>query len=114
MDSAEHIKKLSKEKDFSQQEVAVSMNREQYNRIETSKSKPTINILQWIATILGIKVLEFFEADKNSMEVPSINEQFFQKGWLLEERRTLRNEEKIHLQYDWYRHCQQTPHRGIN
>ncbi len=46
MNIAEQIKKIRKENGFSQQEVAdmLSMNRVQYNRIETGKSDPTINI----------------------------------------------------------------------
>jgi len=40
MDIAEQIKKIRKEKGFSQQEVAdkLSMNRVQYNRIDTVKA----------------------------------------------------------------------------
>jgi transcriptional regulator with XRE-family HTH domain len=51
MDIAEQIKKIRKEKGLSQQDVAdkLSMNRVQYNRIETGKSDPTMNIFQRIA-----------------------------------------------------------------
>jgi transcriptional regulator with XRE-family HTH domain len=46
MDIAEQIKKIRKERGFSQQEVADqhSMKRVQLNRIETGKSDPTMNI----------------------------------------------------------------------
>lgn len=87
MDIAEQIKKVRKEKGLSQQEVAdrLSMNRVQYNRIETGKSDPTMNILQRIAAVLEINVVEFFEADRDGTEVNSVNEPLLQKLRLLEE-----------------------------
>lgn len=87
MDIAEQIKKIRKEKNLSQQEVAdrLSMNRVQYNRIETGKSDPTTNILQKIAAALEVDVLQFFEAKSNaSPEVHSINESLLQKVKLLD------------------------------
>ncbi len=87
MNIAEQIKKFRKEKGFSQQEVAdkLSINRVQYNRIETGKSDPTMNILQRIANVLEINVVEFFEAKNNGAEVHTVNEQLLQKVRLLEE-----------------------------
>lgn len=87
MDIAEQIRKVRKEKRLSQQEVAdrLFMNRVQYNRIETGKSDPTMNILQRIAAVLEINVVEFFEADRNDTEVHSVNEPLLQKVRLLEE-----------------------------
>lgn len=87
MDVAERIKRIRKEKGLSQQEVAdkLSMNRVQYNRIETGKSDPTMNILQRIANVLDIDVVEFFEAKNNGTEVHTINEPLLQKVRLLEE-----------------------------
>lgn len=87
MDIAEQIKKIRKEKGLSQQDVAdkLSMNRVQYNRIETGKSDPTMNILQRIANVLDINVVEFFEAKNNDTEVHTVNEPLLQKVRLLEE-----------------------------
>ncbi len=87
MDIAEQIKKIRKGKGLSQQDVAdkLSMHRVQYNRIETGKSDPTMNILQRIANVLGINVVEFFEAKNNGTEVHTINEPLLQKARLLEE-----------------------------
>ena len=87
MDIAEQIKKIRKEKGLSQLEVAdkLSMNRVQYNRIETGKSDPTMNILQRIADVLDINVIEFFEAKNNGTEVHTVNEPLLQKVKLLEE-----------------------------
>ena len=87
MDIAKEIKKIRKEKGLSQQEVAdkLSMNRVQYNRIETGKSDPTMNIIQRIAAVLDINVVEFFEAKNNGTEVHSVNEPLLQKVRLLEE-----------------------------
>jgi transcriptional regulator with XRE-family HTH domain len=80
MDIAEQIKRIRKEKGLSQQEVAdkLSMNRVQYNRIE-------MNILQRIANVLDINVVEFFEAKNNGTEVHTVNEPLLQKVRLLEE-----------------------------
>lgn len=87
MDISVQIKKIRKEKGFSQQEVAdmLSMNRVQYNRIETGKSDPTMNILQRIASVLDINIVEFFEAKNNGTEVHTVNEPLLQKVRLLEE-----------------------------
>lgn len=87
MDIAEQIKKIRKEKGLSQQDVAdkLSMNRVQYNRIETGKSDPRMNILQRIANVLDINVVEFFEAKNNDTEVHTVNEPLLQKVRLLEE-----------------------------
>lgn len=87
MDITEQIKRIRKEKGLSQQEVAdkLSMNRVQYNRIETGKSDPTMNILQRIANVLDINVVEFFEAKNNNTEVHTVNEPLLQKVRLLEE-----------------------------
>ncbi|CAM4195913.1 MULTISPECIES: helix-turn-helix domain-containing protein [Flavobacterium] len=87
MDIAEQIKKIRKEKGFSQQDVAdkLSMNRVQYNRIETGKSDPTMNILQRIADVLEIEVVQFFEAKKNNKEIHSIDEPTLQRAKLLDE-----------------------------
>lgn len=89
MDIAERIKKIRKEKGLSQQEVAdrLSMNRVQYNRIETGKSDPTMNILQRIAAVLETDVVGFFEAgrERDGTEVNSVNEPLLQKVRLLEE-----------------------------
>ncbi|HNM33211.1 MAG TPA: helix-turn-helix transcriptional regulator, partial [Chitinophagales bacterium] len=87
MDISEQIKKIRKEKGLSQQDVAdkLSMNRVQYNRIETGKSDPTMNILQRIANVLEFNVVEFFEAKNNDTEVHAVNEPLLQKVRLLEE-----------------------------
>ncbi|MCO5236074.1 MAG: helix-turn-helix domain-containing protein [Chitinophagaceae bacterium] len=87
MDIAEQIKKIRKEKGLSQQDLAdkLSMNRVQYNRIETGKSDPTMNILQRIANVLDVNVVEFFEAKNNGTEVHTVNEPLLQKVRLLEE-----------------------------
>lgn len=87
MNIAEIIKQIRKQKGFSQQEIAdkLSMNRVQYNRIETGKSDPTMNILQRIANVLDINVVEFFEAKNNGTEVHTVNEPLLQKVRLLEE-----------------------------
>jgi transcriptional regulator with XRE-family HTH domain len=87
MDIAEQIKRVRKVKGLSQLEVAdkLSMNRVQYNRIETGKSDPTMNILQRIALVLDINVVEFFEAKNNGTEIHTINEPLLQKVRLLEE-----------------------------
>jgi len=87
MDVAEQIKKIRKEKGFSQQELAdkLSMNRVQYNRIETGKSDPTMNILQRIATVLEIDMVQFFEAKNNEQDIHTINEPLLQKVKLLDE-----------------------------
>lgn len=61
------------------------MNRVQYNRIETGKSDPTMNILQRIANVLDINVVEFLEAKNNGTEVHTVNELLLQKVRLLEE-----------------------------
>jgi transcriptional regulator with XRE-family HTH domain len=87
MDIAEQIKKIRKEKGLSQQDIAdkLTMNRVQYNRIETGKSDPTMNILQRIAGVLDIDVVAFFEAKNNNTEVHTINETLLQKVKLLDE-----------------------------
>ena len=87
MDIAEQIKKIRKEKGLSQQEAAdkLTMNRVQYNRIETGKSDPTMNILQRIASVLEIDIVQFFETNKNGKEVQTINEPLLQKVKLLDE-----------------------------
>ena len=87
MNIAEQIKRIRKEKGLSQQEVAdkLSMNRVQYNRIETGKSDPTMNILQRIANVLDINAVGFFEAKNNGTEVHAVNEPLLQKVRLLEE-----------------------------
>ena len=63
----------------------LSMNRVQYNRIETGKSDHTRNILQRIANVLDINVVEFFEAKNNGTKVHTVNEPLLQKVKLLEE-----------------------------
>lgn len=63
----------------------LSMNRVQNNRIEPGKSDPTMNILQWIANVLDINVVEFFEAKNSGTEIHTINEPLLQKVRLLEE-----------------------------
>ncbi len=87
MDITEQIKKIRKGKGLSQQDVAdkLSMNRVQYNRIETGKSDPTINILQRIANVLDINMVEFFEVKNNGTEVHTVNKPLMQKVRLLEE-----------------------------
>lgn len=87
MDIATQIKRIRKEKGFSQQEVAdkLSMNRVQYNRIETGKSDPTMNILLRIAGVLEIQVIDFFEGHSDSVEIHTVNEPLLQKVRLLEE-----------------------------
>jgi transcriptional regulator with XRE-family HTH domain len=87
MGVAEQIKKIRKGKGLSQQEVAdkLSMNRVQYNRIETGKSDPTMNILQRIANVLDINVVEFINPKNNGMEIYTVNESLLQKVRLLEE-----------------------------
>jgi hypothetical protein len=49
------------------------------------KSDPTMNILQRIANVLDINVVEFFEAKNNDTEVHTVNEPLLQKVCLLEE-----------------------------
>jgi transcriptional regulator with XRE-family HTH domain len=61
------------------------MNRVQYNRIETGKSDPTMNILQRIANVLDINVVGFFEAENNGTDVHTANKLLLQKVRLLEE-----------------------------
>lgn len=87
MDIAEQIKRIRKEKGLSQQDVAdrLSMNRVQYNRIETGKSDPTMNILQRIATVLEVDIIAFFEAKNGNTDVNTINESLLQKVKLLDE-----------------------------
>lgn len=87
MNVAEQIKKIRKEKGFSQQDIAdkLSMNRVQYNRIETGKSDPTMNVLQRIAGVLEIEIIQFFEAKIYNKEIHSIDEPTLQKARLLEE-----------------------------
>jgi transcriptional regulator with XRE-family HTH domain len=87
MNIAEQIKSIRKNKGFSQQEIAdkLAINRVQYNRIETGKSDPTMNILQRIANALDINVVEFFEAKNNNTEVRTVNEPLLQKVRLLDE-----------------------------
>lgn len=87
MDIAEQIKKIRKEKGLSQQETAdkLTMNRVQYNRIETGKSDPTMNILQRIASVLEIDIVQFFEVNKNEQDIHTINEPLLQKVKLLDE-----------------------------
>ncbi|QTY27573.1 helix-turn-helix domain-containing protein [Flavobacterium sp. CS20] len=66
MDIAEQIKKVRKEKGLSQQEVAdrLSMNRVQYNRIETGKSDPTMNILRGLSLFWKLMWLSFLKLIK--------------------------------------------------
>jgi transcriptional regulator with XRE-family HTH domain len=87
MDVAEQIKEIRKDKGLSQQEVAdkLSMNRVQYNRIEMGKSDPTMNILQRIANVLEVDVVQFFDAKNTRREVQTINEPLLQKVKLLDE-----------------------------
>lgn len=87
MDIAEQIKKIRKTKGFSQQDVAnkLFMNRVQYNRIETGNSDRTMNILQRIAHVLDINMVDFFEAKNNGTEVNTVNVTLLQKVRLLEE-----------------------------
>jgi transcriptional regulator with XRE-family HTH domain len=87
MDITEQIKRIRKEKGFSQQEVAdkLSMNREPYNPIETGKGEPTMNILQRITNVSDINVAGFFKAESNGTEVRAVNEPLLQKVKLLEE-----------------------------
>lgn len=87
MDIVEQIKRIRKEKGLSQQDLAdkLSMNRVQYNRIETGKSDPTMNILQRIANVLDTNMVEFFEAKNNGTEVHTVNEPLLQKVKLLDE-----------------------------
>lgn len=56
-----------------------------------------MNILQRIANVLDINVVEFFEAKNNGTEVHTVNEPLLQKVRLLEE---LDEVQKIYLQYD--------------
>lgn len=53
---------------MSQLELAekLSMNRLKYNRIETGKSDPTMNILQRIVAVVEIDVVQFFETKNNN------------------------------------------------
>ncbi|MBK8153302.1 MAG: helix-turn-helix transcriptional regulator [Saprospiraceae bacterium] len=74
------------------------MNQVQYNRIETGKSDPRMNILQRIATVLDINVVDFFEVKNNGTEVHTVNEPLLQTVRLLEELDEL--QKKFYLQYD--------------
>jgi transcriptional regulator with XRE-family HTH domain len=87
MDVAEQIKEIRKDKGLSQQEVAdkLAMNRVQYNPIEMGKSDPTMNILQRIANVLEVDVVQFFDVKNPRREVQSINEPLLQKVKLLDE-----------------------------
>lgn len=73
MDIAEQIKKIRKEKGLFHQDIALrlSMNKVQYNRIETGQCYPSMNVLQRIARVLDINVVEFFEAKKRLNEALS-------------------------------------------
>lgn len=61
------------------------MNRVQYNCVETGKSDPAMNILQPIATVVAINVVELFVPKNNGTAVHNVNEPLLQKVRLLEE-----------------------------
>lgn len=57
-----------------------------------------MNILQRIATVLDINVVDFFEVKNNGTEVHTVNEPLLQTARLLEELDEL--QKKFYLQYD--------------
>ncbi len=57
-----------------------------------------MNILQRIATVLDINVVDFFEVKNNGTEVHTVNEPLLQTVRLLEELDEL--QKKFYLQYD--------------
>ncbi len=79
------IKKFRKEKGLSQQQVAdtIAMNRVQYTRIETGKADITITILQKIANVLDVPVVDFFKED--GAEVNSYDKNILEKVKLIEQ-----------------------------
>ena len=87
MDVAEEIRKVRKDKGYSQQEVAdkLAISRVQYSRIETGKSDPTMGFLQRIADALEIEMIQFFDAKNGDKEVYAMNEPLLHKVRLLDE-----------------------------
>ncbi|OFY70023.1 MAG: hypothetical protein A3G23_01200 [Bacteroidetes bacterium RIFCSPLOWO2_12_FULL_37_12] len=61
------IKEIRKAKNLSQEQVAekIGIDRAQYSRVETAKSKPTLTTLEKIAEALEVDIIEFFKEDGN-------------------------------------------------
>lgn len=61
------IKEIRKAKGLSQEQVAekIGIDRAQYSRVETSKSKPTLTTLEKIGNALEVDLIEFFKEDGN-------------------------------------------------
>ncbi len=70
MDIAKRIKTIREKKGMSQKELitAVGLGAPMYSRIETGKAEPSLTTLEKIAKALGVKLVDFFEADNNNLE----------------------------------------------
>lgn len=70
MDIAKRIKTIREKKGMSQKELitAVGLGAPMYSRIETGKAEPSLTTLEKIAKALGVKLVDFFEADDNNLE----------------------------------------------
>jgi transcriptional regulator with XRE-family HTH domain len=86
MNIGNQIRTIRSSKSLSQQAVAdkIGMNRVQYNRIETGKSEPTISILNRIAKVLDINIVNLFSDDK-SYDINSYDQNIVNKVRLIQQ-----------------------------
>jgi len=65
---AENILKARTARGLTQEQVAnfLGISRATYNNIETSKSKPNVEIIERLSTILNVPVSEFFDEPRNN------------------------------------------------
>jgi len=70
MDIAKRIKTIREKKGMSQKELitAVGLGAPMYSRIETGKAEPSLTTLEKIAKALGVKLVDFFEAETTTLE----------------------------------------------
>lgn len=80
------IKEIRKAKNMSQEQVAdrIGIDRAQYSRVETAKSKPTLTTLEKISDALGVDIIEFFKEDGN-YDINSYRQSLVEKVKLIDQ-----------------------------
>ena len=81
------IKIVRKAKKLSQQEVAdkIGIDRAQYSRVETNKSKPTLTTIEKIAEALEVEVVDLFTNDGKSFDINSYEKNLVDRIRMIEE-----------------------------
>lgn len=87
MDIAKRIKTIREKKGMSQKELitAVGLGAPMYSRIETGKAEPSLTTLEKIAKALGVKLVDFFDADDNLEDINSYDASLMEKVKTIEE-----------------------------